>query len=91
VVFLCLKSRVAYKNKVFYICFMAYNKNNYNKRAQFIIDVYKSAKHDDVPDTKIIRTVFPKFNIYLSYRQWMNIKGMPIPKEHLNQLSLFGT
>jgi hypothetical protein len=37
---------------------MAYNKKNYNKRAQFIIDVYKSAKHEDVPDTKIIRTVF---------------------------------
>ncbi|WP_220764706.1 hypothetical protein [Flavobacterium sp. UMI-01] len=74
-----------------YFCNMAYNKKNYNKRAQFIIDVYKNAKHDDVPDTKIIRTVFPKFNIYISYRQWMNIKGMPIPKENQNQLSLFGT
>jgi hypothetical protein len=69
---------------------MAYNKKNYNKRAQFIIEVYKNAKHSDVPDTKIVRTVFPKFNIYLSYRQWMNIKGTPIPKESQTQLSLFG-
>ncbi len=68
---------------------MAYNKKNYNKRAQFIIDVYKNAKHSDVPDTKIVRTVFPKFNIFISYRQWMNIKGTRIPKEHQNQLSLF--
>lgn len=70
---------------------MAYNKKNYNKRAQFIIDVYQNAKHADVPDTKIIRTVFPKFHIYISYRQWMNIKGMPIPKTDQSQLSLFGT
>lgn len=68
---------------------MAYNKKNYNKRAQFIIDVYKNAKHADVPDTKIVRTVFPKFNIFISYRQWMNIKGTPIPKEQTAQLSLF--
>lgn len=68
---------------------MAYNKKNYNKRAQFIIDVYKNAKNDDVPDTKIVRTIFPKFNIFLSYRQWMNIKGMPIPKDNQSQLSLF--
>lgn len=70
---------------------MAYNKKNYNKRAQFIIDVYNNAKHDDVPDTKIVRTEFPKFNIFISYRQWMNIKGMPIPKEDKMQLSLFGS
>lgn len=68
---------------------MAYNKKNYNKRAQFIIEVYNNAKYSDVPDTKIVRTVFPKFNIFISYRQWMNIKGAPIPKNH--QLSLFGT
>lgn len=68
---------------------MAYNKKNYNKRAQFIIEVYKNAKYSDVPDTKIVRTVFPKFNIFISYRQWMNIKGAPIPKT--TQLSLFGT
>ena len=68
---------------------MAYNKNNYYKRAQYIIDVYNSAKHSDVPDTTILRNVFPKHNIFISYRQWMNIKGIPIPKQVNNQLSLF--
>ncbi|MDN3672632.1 hypothetical protein QWY99_22070 [Flavobacterium branchiarum] len=70
---------------------MAYNKKNYNKRAQFIIEVYKSVKYSDVPDTKIIKTIFPQHNIFISYRQWMNIKGMPIPKQPKTQLSLFGT
>lgn len=68
---------------------MAYNKKNYHKRARYIISVYNDAKHEDIPDTKIVRTVFPKYNIFLSYRQWMNIKGAPIPKT--TQLSLFGS
>ena len=68
---------------------MAYNRNNYYKKAQHIIDVYNANKHDDVPDTKIIRTIFPKHNIFISYRQWMNIKGTPIPKAVQNQLTLF--
>lgn len=68
---------------------MAYNKNNYHKRARYIISVYNDAKHSDVPDTKIVRTVFPKFNIFISYRQWMNIKDARIPAS--NQLSLFDT
>jgi hypothetical protein len=68
---------------------MAYNRNNYYKKAQHIIDVYNANKHDDVPDTKIIRTIFPKHNIFISYRQWMNIKGTPIPKAVQNQLNLF--
>ncbi len=69
---------------------MAYNKKNYYKRAQHIIDVYNAHKHEDVPDTAILRVVFPKYNIFLSYRAWMNIKGLPIPREvPSNQLSLF--
>ncbi|WP_163444988.1 hypothetical protein [Flavobacterium columnare] len=69
---------------------MAYNKKNYFKRARYIIAVYNAHKHEDVPDTKIINQIFPKHNIYLSYRQWMNIKGMSVPKENpANQLSLF--
>lgn len=59
---------------------MAYNKKNYNKRARFIIKVYKDHKNDDVPDTKIVAEIFPEFGINISYRQWMNIKGAPIPK-----------
>jgi len=68
---------------------MAYNKNNYYKKCQYIIDIYNSAKHSDVPDTYILRNVFPKNNIFISYRQWMNIKGTPIPKVHQEQLTLF--
>lgn len=68
---------------------MAYNRNNYYKRARYIVTIYNDNKHDDVPDTFILRSVFPKHNIYLSYRQWMNIKGIVIPKDNANQLSLF--
>ncbi|MBO4233887.1 hypothetical protein [Riemerella anatipestifer] len=69
---------------------MAYNRRNYLKKARFIVEVYNSHKHSDVPDTTIVRNVFPKYNIFLSYRQWMNIKGMVIPKEETTtQLSLF--
>ena len=72
----CVKYEVLCK-----LCIMAYNKTNYNKRARFIIEVYKGAKNPDVPDTKIVSKEFPKHGINISYRQWMNIKGMPIPKE----------
>ncbi len=68
---------------------MAYNRNNYFKRARYIIAVYKSVKFQDVPDTYIVRVVFPKHNIFLSYRQWMNIKDAKIPKQNPNQTSLF--
>lgn len=68
---------------------MAYNRNNYFKRARYIIDIYKSVKHDDVPDTQIVRTIFPKHNIHLSYRQWMNLKGLVIPQPAQNQLTMF--
>jgi hypothetical protein len=69
---------------------MAYNKINYNKRARIIIALYKAVKNDDVPDTEIVRRIFPQHNVFLSYRQWMNIKGTPIPSEiPTNQLALF--
>lgn len=69
---------------------MAYNKNNYNKRTRLIIALYKTVKNEDVPDTEIVRRIFPQHNVFLSYRQWMNIKGTPIPSEiPTNQLNLF--
>ena len=68
---------------------MAYNRNNYYKRARYIIEIYNGAKHADVPDTTIVRNVFPKYNIHLTYRQWMNIKGLVIPKPTTNQLNMF--
>jgi hypothetical protein len=69
---------------------MAYNSHNYNKWALQVIKIYKSLKTDDIPDSVIVRREFPKFNIYLSYRQWMNIKGRPMRKEQpTNQLDIF--
>jgi hypothetical protein len=72
---------------------MAYNSTNYFKKARQIIAFYKSVKTPDIPDTHIVRIEFPKNNIYISYRQWMNIKGTPIPAAEPmndpNQLALF--
>ena len=61
---------------------MAYNKTNYYKKLRHMIQVYNDAKTPDIPDTFIISKVFPKHNINISYRQWLNIKGMQVPKEH---------
>lgn len=76
---------------VMYFCSqMAYNRRNYVKRAKYIISVYNQYKHVDVPDTRILSNYFPQHNIFISYRQWMNIKGMVIPKvENEEQLTLF--
>ncbi|WP_076554130.1 hypothetical protein [Chryseobacterium ureilyticum] len=69
---------------------MAYNRNNYIKRAKYIISVYNQYKHADVPDTRILNNYFPQHNIFISYRQWMNIKGMVFPtQETEQQLTLF--
>ena len=69
---------------------MAYNNKNYIKRARFIISVYNEVKNPDIPDTKIVNRIFPKHGINVSYRQWMNIKGMVFLKaENEEQLSLF--
>lgn len=67
---------------------MAYNRTNYNKRVQYIIQVYNKAKERDIPDTRILKSVFPNHGIYISYRQWMNIKAMK-PSEYNGQLMLF--
>jgi hypothetical protein len=84
------KKLVLHNSNIYYkFVAMAYNRNNYFKRVRFIIEVYKQAKHADVPDTQIVRTVFPKHNIHLSYRQWMNLKGLQVPKAPVNQLDLF--
>lgn len=60
---------------------MAYHKKNYYKKVRKIVEVYLKHKFEDVPDTFIVKTIFPKNEIFISYRQWMNIKGMKIPKE----------
>ncbi|ADY51530.1 hypothetical protein Pedsa_0958 [Pseudopedobacter saltans DSM 12145] len=67
---------------------MAYHRTNYLKKVSHIMAVYQEVKEPDIPDTKIVAKVFPKHNIYISYRQWMNLKGLK-PSEYKNQLSLF--
>lgn len=76
--------------RAIYFWRMAYNRRNYLRTARYIVSVYRLYKDEDVPDSKIVRVHFPKHNIHISYRQWMNIKGMVIPKEETEQqLSLF--
>jgi len=55
---------------------MAYNRNNYVKQARHIVEIYNSLKERDKPDSQIVRVEFPKHNIFISYRTWMNIKNL---------------
>lgn len=68
---------------------MPYNRNNYLKKTRHIVDVYLLYKNPDLPDTRIVANYFPKHNIHISYRTWMNIKGINFSQE-TPQLSLFG-
>lgn len=71
---------------------MPYVRDNYCKRAQYIREVYFKVKEDDIPDTRIVRSVFPRYNIWISYRQWMNIKNMRINRQPqpVSQMAMFG-
>jgi hypothetical protein len=70
---------------------MAYNKRNYLKKVQYIMSVYQGHKYADVSDASILRNIFPKHNIHISYRQWMNIKSAANhqPAPTVQHLSLF--
>ena len=68
---------------------MAYNNRNYHRRVQYIVKVYQEAKERDIPDTRILQSVFPSYGIHLSYRQWMNIKSMKPSEYNTKQLMLF--
>lgn len=57
---------------------MPYTRDNYIKKARYIREVYHSVKEEDIPDTRIVRNIFPRHHIYISYRQWMNIKNMRV-------------
>lgn len=60
------------------------------RHIRHIVATYNRLKNADQPDTYIIRVLFPKENIYISYRTWMNIKNMKVaaPKNPA-QLPLF--
>lgn len=59
------------------------------KQYQRIIEVYKDSKQADIPDTFNVNKVFPKFYIFISYRQWMRIKDLKPSELQVPQLSLF--
>lgn len=67
---------------------MAYHNRNRLKYIEHILSVYNSVKHYDVPDSHIVRHIFPKHNIYISYRNWMSIKNMKM-REPEKQMELF--
>lgn len=62
---------------------------NIKRKYEYIIEIYNNHKQEDVPDTFIVANVFPKNGIFLSYRQWVRIKGMKPSEYNTNQLSLF--
>lgn len=57
---------------------MAYNKHNYMRHVRHIVATYHRLKTEDIPDSHVVRVLFPKENIYISYRTWMNIKNMKV-------------
>lgn len=69
---------------------MAYNNRNRLRYTEYIIKVYNEVKQPDIPDSFIIRNIFPKHNIYISYRKWMNIKNMKRSERLPQQATLFG-
>ena len=54
---------------------MAYNGDNHLKKVEEIIAVYQEVKEYDIPDTFVVKKLFPKRGIYISYRTWHNIKS----------------
>lgn len=54
---------------------MAYNRINYLKEVKRVLVVYTMVKQEHIPDTFVVRTLFPKHGIHISYRKWMMIKG----------------
>lgn len=57
---------------------MAYTRHNYLKNIKEILAVYHKEKQYDVPDTKIVNKIFPKYGIHISYRTWVRIKSMKV-------------
>lgn len=68
---------------------MAYHRRNHLKYVEYVMQVYHTAKERDIPDTRIVRHVFPKHGIFISYRQFMNLKAMKPSEYRTAQLRLF--
>ena len=67
---------------------MSLSKNK-KRQYRYIINIYDANKEEDIPDTFIVRRIFPKHGIFISYRQWSRIKHMDTERYISNQLSLF--
>lgn len=78
-----------FKTEVIFVQ-MAYNRINHIKKIALIVEVYKSLKDLDKPDSRIVAQEFPKHGIFICYRTWMAYKAMK-PSEYSDQqqLSLF--
>jgi len=68
---------------------MAYNSKNKKAQYRYIIELYKSVKQEDIPDTRIVRHHFPEKGIFISYRTLMSIKAMKPSDLNDGQLKLF--
>jgi len=68
---------------------MAYTPRNKLKKFKYIIDVYNQVKQEDIPDTRIVANIFPKYGIFISRATWVKIKGMKPSELSQPQLSLF--
>jgi hypothetical protein len=55
---------------------MAYISNNKKKEIKRVLDIYKSVKEYDKPDTFIVKNTFPKHGIFISYSTLMNYKNL---------------
>lgn len=60
---------------------MAYTKDQFRKRVAYIMEVYNSVKEPDIPDTHILRVIFPKHNIFITRRTFVGYKAMK-PSEY---------
>lgn len=59
---------------------MAYNNKGHLRRVAQVVEIYNQVKEHDVPDSKIVKHIFPKHGIFISYRTWMIWKNLPISK-----------
>lgn len=58
-------------------------------RVAHVLEVYKSIKERDIPDTRIVGTLWREHNIRISYRTLMYYKSKKPSELQTPQLSLF--
>lgn len=66
---------------------MSFSKEFHKQRIARVMEVYNTVKETDIPDTYIIRCIFPKHGIFISRRTFINYKAMK-PSEYRSMPSL---